>query len=115
MHLLGKLASAADETRSRIEREPRPRPAAALAGKPFRVVREEALIAVGHGVALLDCLDSVGDVEPQELAEVRADQVAGRFATEHCRWCPLRSGVGGELSVKAFMSATAAATSASVS
>jgi len=92
MHLLGKLASAADETKSRIEREPRPRPAAALAGKLFRVVREEALIAVGHGVALLDCLDSVGDVEPQELAEVRADQVAGRFATEHCRWCPLRSG-----------------------
>ena len=96
MHLLGKLASAADETRGRVEREPRRWPGAALAGKPFSVVCEEALPAAGYGVALLDCLDPVGDVEPQELAEVGADQVAGRFATKHCRWCPLRSGAGGE-------------------
>src|SRR5262249_32325616 len=96
MDVLGKLASAADETRGRIEREPRPRPGAALAGKPFSVVREEALPAAGYGVALLDCLDPVGDVELQELAEIGADDVAPRLAAEYRRGRPLRSGTGGE-------------------
>jgi hypothetical protein len=57
MDVLGKLASATDETGRRIKREPRPRLRAALAGEPFSVVREEALTAAGHGVALLDSLD----------------------------------------------------------
>src|SRR6516162_8441874 len=35
MDVLGELASATDETGRRIKREPRPRPSAALAGKPF--------------------------------------------------------------------------------
>jgi len=40
MDVLGKLASAADEARSRIERGRRSRLGAALAGEPFGVVGE---------------------------------------------------------------------------
>jgi hypothetical protein len=43
------------------------------------------LPAAGHAVALLDRLDAVGDVEPQELAETGADDVASRLAAEHGR------------------------------
>src|SRR5262249_38372649 len=45
----------------------------------------EVLPAAGHAVALLDRLDAVGDVEPQELAEIGADDVAPRLATERRR------------------------------
>jgi hypothetical protein len=85
MDVFRKLARAADEARRRIERGRRSRHGAALAGEPVGVVREEALPAAGHAIALLDRLDAVGDVEPQELAEIGADQVAPRLAAEHRR------------------------------
>src|SRR5262249_62355065 len=75
----------AEEARGRIERGRRWGLGAALAGEPFGVVGEEVLPAAGHGVALLDRLDAVGDVEPQELAETGADDVAPRLAAEHRR------------------------------
>src|SRR5262249_23590914 len=92
MDVLGKLARAADEARRRIERGRRSRHGAALAGEAFGVVGEEVLPAAGHAVALLDRLDAVGDVEPQELAEIGADDVAPRLAAEHRRGRWLLSG-----------------------
>ena len=86
MHILGQFARAADEARRRIEREPRSRARAALAVQPFSIVGEEALSPRGHGVALIDHLDPVGDVNPQELAEIGADQIARCLATEHRCW-----------------------------
>src|SRR5262245_38617183 len=86
MDVFGKLARAADEAQRRIERGRRSRLGAALAGEPFGVVGEKALPAAGHGVALLDRLDAVGDFEPQELAEIGADDVAPALAPERRRW-----------------------------
>ena len=73
MDVLGKLASAAEEMWRRVEGKLRARGRTTLTGKPFSEVREETLPPRGHRVTLLDRLDSVGDIEPQELAEIRAD------------------------------------------
>src|SRR5262249_61436704 len=92
MDVLGELPRTTDEARRRIDRGRRSRLGAALAGEPFGVVGEKALPAAGHGVALLDRLDPVGNVEPQELAEIGADGVAPGLATEHRRWRRILSG-----------------------
>src|SRR5262249_31074553 len=86
MDILSQLASAADEARHRVEANLRPGSGAALTGQPVRVVREEALSPCRYRVALCDLRERVGPVEPQELTEVRADQVARRLTAERHRW-----------------------------
>ena len=49
-----------------------------LAGKPLAVVGQETLVANGKLVALIDLLDPVGNVEPEELANVGALQGGAR-------------------------------------
>src|SRR3974390_577126 len=85
MDVLGKFASTADKPQRCIKTEACARFSSALAGKPLSIVSEKTLPPGRHDVALLDRLNSVGDVEPQERAPIGAKQIARRLATKNGR------------------------------
>src|SRR5262245_61619405 len=94
MKILGKLTSAADEPRCCIKMQAGALSHVALAGKPISIVGEKTLTSSGHTVALLERLDTVRNFKPKELAQIGANQVARRLATENSRGRELPSVIG---------------------
>src|SRR5215470_10178749 len=94
MNILGKFTSAADEPRCCVKMQAGSWSLAPLAGKPISIVGEKTLASSGHTVALLEPLDAVGNFKSQELAQIGANQIARRLATENCRGRELPSVTG---------------------
>src|SRR5262245_60531821 len=94
MDVLGKFAGTADKPWCGVKTEAGVWFGSTLTGKPIRIVSEKALAPSRYRVALLEGHDSVGDVEPQELTQVGANQVAQRLTTKNCRRRELPTGAG---------------------
>src|SRR6516225_1189831 len=85
MHVFAKFASTADETRCCVKGDARMWPGPPLTGKPFCIVGEKTLPSARHQIALFNCLDAIGNVEPEKLAEIRPNQISLRLATKNRR------------------------------